>query len=428
MFSSYRRVDFFIPNSSPARFCSSYSVDSNGEVAEKIAQAVIKRATPDEIQKIMSIYYNLPESQRPDKLDFIQLDRMINMKRSQIRRYLKTPRHSADFLQKKPNDIQDVTSKIHSGQDLPIKKSNRSCQFKPGQLWDEANRPVYGSSNNNFFCNYKLNKSFRLCMDLFKTAETMFTHPVLLDFDYDQYMTLKQHNILAGQVRFCIGDIRKDEKNPFQLHLINFNPNNPTSQFLIQALAKDTVYPFRISEKSCVELFPREKLVYLTPDTHNKLVYNPEDIYILGAMIDVGKEYSLSASKATKYGIRMARLPLEDHLYWKKGTKCLTINQVFQCLIRLKNGETMTEALNAIVPRRKVFSETDLDQRIALIQSVSEKRRQELIERYGLTVDEVNSISNLELIPPKHHCRFEAISYLSGPSDLLSQYQLEQST
>jgi hypothetical protein len=38
-------------------------------------------------------------------------------------------------------------------------------------------------------------------------------------------------------------------------------------------------------------MFPPEKLVYLSPDSRNDLKYfNPDDIYVIGGLVDRGSE------------------------------------------------------------------------------------------------------------------------------------------
>lgn len=42
-------------------------------------------------------------------------------------------------------------------------------------------------------------------------------------------------------------------------------------------------FPMNITEKTYTEIFPREKLVYLTPHCREELkVYSEDDIYIIG--------------------------------------------------------------------------------------------------------------------------------------------------
>lgn len=71
----------------------------------------------------------------------------------------------------------------------------------------------------------------------------------------------------------------------------------------------------------------RKKMVYLSPHTTTVLDYNPEDIYIIGGLVDKF-QVPISHNKARKELIRSASLPLDQHLQWKHGTKSLCIHHV----------------------------------------------------------------------------------------------------
>ena len=70
--------------------------------------------------------------------------------------------------------------------------------------------------------------------------------------------------------------------------------------------------PETVTEKCYTELFPKENLVYLSPDSRNLLKYNPNDIYIMGGLVDRSVEKNASLAKAESKNIRHARLPLRE--------------------------------------------------------------------------------------------------------------------
>ena len=64
---------------------------------------------------------------------------------------------------------------------------------------------------------------------------------------------------------------------------------------------------------SHLDLFPREKLVYLSPDSNNDLErFNEDDIYVIGGIIDIGDDRApLTLANAKKHKIRHARFPMK---------------------------------------------------------------------------------------------------------------------
>ena len=73
-----------------------------------------------------------------------------------------------------------------------------------------------------------------------------------------------------------------------------------------------TEKPETWTDESYVDLFPKEKLVYLTSDSPNTLEYSPDDIYIIGASSESIIDTKQSLKYAEQQGIRHAKLPLKE--------------------------------------------------------------------------------------------------------------------
>ncbi len=71
------------------------------------------------------------------------------------------------------------------------------------------------------------------------------------------------------------------------------------------------------TEDSFVDLFPKERLVYLTPDASDMLqTFDCDDVYLIGAIVDTAGTQMPRATfaKAKQLGIRTAKLPLDKYL------------------------------------------------------------------------------------------------------------------
>lgn len=108
--------------------------------------------------------------------------------------------------------------------------------------------------------------------------------------------------------------------------------------------------PMLISEDSFATIHPREKLLYLSPDSENELLhYDPEDIYVLGAMVDKSTSLPLSLTRARTLGIRHARLPIDNYVKFKVGShKRLMINNVVEILQTWKQTKDWNKAFQKI--------------------------------------------------------------------------------
>lgn len=70
-----------------------------------------------------------------------------------------------------------------------------------------------------------------------------------------------------------------------------------------------------VSRKSYLDIFPKEKIVYLSYNADQVLKeFNEDDVYIIGAMVDKHNPKPFSMAKAKREGLRMAKLPLDIYL------------------------------------------------------------------------------------------------------------------
>lgn len=195
----------------------------------------------------------------------------------------------------------------------------------------------------NEFLNYKLLQAM------------VFGPQIIVDCGFEQYMTTKELNLLGKQVLFMWSDNRHCY-NPFDIIHCNLTDDSRVLKKMIKvipSIIEDPAYPFNYTSKNYLDLYPKEKLVYLTPHCSETLQkFDGNDIYIIGKFVSsipnysiisfhylfysllsgaiVDKSYSepLTLAKAKRDGIRVARFPLENYLNWGMGGKSLTLNQV----------------------------------------------------------------------------------------------------
>ena len=88
--------------------------------------------------------------------------------------------------------------------------------------------------------------------------------------------------------------LNKEAKTPFPLYLTGVSPEIQDwlkTNYVIDETGAN--FPVEITEKHQTELFPKERLVYLSPDSKNDLMeFDDDDIYVIGGIIDKGDDYS----------------------------------------------------------------------------------------------------------------------------------------
>ncbi|TDG51823.1 hypothetical protein AWZ03_001883 [Drosophila navojoa] len=189
------------------------------------------------------------------------------------------------------------------------------------------------------------------------TRAMQFAPKMVLDCSYDSYMNNRECSNAAKQLMLSFAENRANDE-PFDLHFCNANLEGKCMQGLQRFIPTmlNPEFPMNVHTKCFTELFPKNQLVYLTPHCREDLVtYNPDDIYIIGAMVDTVNNEPLSLAKAKRLGLRMARLPLDRYLQWGSGSgKSLTLNQMINIMLDLKKTGDWDTALQH-VPRRKVI-------------------------------------------------------------------------
>ncbi|XP_070710855.1 tRNA methyltransferase 10 homolog B [Pempheris klunzingeri] len=185
---------------------------------------------------------------------------------------------------------------------------------------------------------------FKLCIDLSMTDS----------------MSDKEISRLAGQLRRLYGSNKKATR-PFHLLLTDLREDSRVYRECVRMNDGFLNYKMDITEESCLDLFPPETVVYLTPDAEEALeTVDADKVYVLGGLVDESIQKKLSFSRAGELGVHTARLPIDEYMVKKNNaknfhSKILAVNQVFDILLTFCNTGSWTEALQAWFPRGKGF-------------------------------------------------------------------------
>ncbi|WAQ96559.1 TM10A-like protein [Mya arenaria] len=149
--------------------------------------------------------------------------------------------------------------------------------------------------------------------------------PVVIDCDFDQYMAEKDIKMLVKQIQFSYSANRRSD-NPMQVHF--------------------HTAPYR-------SMFEKPSLVYLSSESPNVLQTLEEDkVYVIGGLVDHNHHKGLCHRLAEEKGITHAQLPISDYIDMKTR-KVLTINHVFEILLRYTETKDWQKAFYTVLPPRK---------------------------------------------------------------------------
>lgn len=179
--------------------------------------------------------------------------------------------------------------------------------------------------------------------------------PLVFDFGFDDKMGHKELKHVAKQVLYCHG-WNKYERDPFHMHWCSCPDDGWIMKHVRDSVRMNVEeLPITTTEKSYMELFPQKDLVYLSPHAPTTLrEFNPDDVYIIGGLVDMSSQGPLSYARAKQQRIRSAKLPLDQFLPWGLGNKSLTLDQMMRILIEMKHHNDWRRAFEIAVPKRKL--------------------------------------------------------------------------
>lgn len=229
--------------------------------------------------------------------------------------------------------------------------------------------PYYGTWRNSLFLIINEASQKRCCLPDLITS-SLFGQKLVLDCAYEKDLTLPEIRKTALNVARGFKIIRS-RPEPFDLWLCNYNKDGLLAGYINDALAcREHGWSHNTAKESPAEIFDRKKLVYLSRDAPKNLEYfDPETIYIIGALTVMDDHKRLSHIRAKELGLNCLKFPIDEHVKFKGG-RTLTIPQTCSLLCHLKENLSWKDSIELAVPKYKLMSE----ERIEDVQRERQKR------------------------------------------------------
>ena len=135
----------------------------------------------------------------------------------------------------------------------------------------------------------------------------LFGNPFVFDFNVGVQREREAKNLLQ-QLDVCYG-VNKQHPEPFHIHFTGIPQTGPLAEEFKWRHTWNAFIDFH--NKDIHEVFPMERLVYLTPQSTRYLDYNADDIYVMGALVDLHDQKPYTFAKAKKLRLRTACIPLD---------------------------------------------------------------------------------------------------------------------
>lgn len=193
-----------------------------------------------------------------------------------------------------------------------------------------------------------------------------FGNPLVFDCSVREQSD-REARLLMNQLGLCYG-INLSHPEPFHLHFTGIPERGVLADTFEYRFMDPENYFIDFHEQDLCDVFPAERLVYLTPQSTNYLKYSADDIYVIGGLVDIHDTKPYTYSKAKKLGIRSASLPL-DQYYRLKKCKSLTLDAVLNVMLELNYTRDWQKSMLKIPQRywdiKKIKHEdSDVDEEI----------------------------------------------------------------
>eukprot|EP01147_Barroeca_monosierra_P006953 gene6954-7609_t len=212
---------------------------------------------------------------------------------------------------------------------------------------------------------------------------------IAVDMGLGDCMSRKELIKLSDQVRRLYG-ANLSAPSPCHVYLTDMHSESTILKLCRRRNVGFEDYLLTLSEKTHLEIFPKDQLVFLTPDSPNVLVdVLPSKVYVLGGLVDEQIKKNLTLNRAVEASVTTARLPIPEfsNAGATRYAPVLSINQVFEALLTVANNSDWGAALQVAVPARKGFELYDA-------VTISAKRQE--LQKYA--VDGLVSSRHINLI------------------------------
>ncbi|EDO37892.1 predicted protein, partial [Nematostella vectensis] len=186
----------------------------------------------------------------------------------------------------------------------------------------------------------------------FKSMDSEDALPIriVIDLNFDDLMSDRDMLKLMKQVQRCYAVNRRAD-HPVQMYLTSFEGKSRSR--LDHIGCHYDRWDVNIKSEHLTKVFPKEDIIYLTSDSPNMLTeLDMSKVYVIGGLVDHNHHKGYCYDQAVKQGFQHAQLPIGEFI--KIATrKVLTVNHVFEILVRYCESKDWKEAFFHVMPQRK---------------------------------------------------------------------------
>lgn len=172
---------------------------------------------------------------------------------------------------------------------------------------------------------------------------------VAIDMSLNHLMTDAEMSKTLKQLHRCYY-LNRRASSPLQFYITSVDSALKQRMSVNAGCLNWDVY---YKEENYLDVFGVDNIVYLTSESDNVLdTLEESKTYIIGGLVDHNRHKGICHKLALEKGSSHARLPIDKFLIMKTRN-VLTIDQVFEIILRITEGLSWQEALIKVLPKRK---------------------------------------------------------------------------
>jgi len=175
---------------------------------------------------------------------------------------------------------------------------------------------------------------------------------VCIDLGFESEHSAKELLSLCKQLQLSY-NVLKRSLVPVHLHVTSLGSLSQHARDLYKSQGVDR-WKVDQHEGGPWDVFPKERLVFLTPDAETSLDrFEDSTIYIIGGVVDRSVRKSVTLNRALEERITVRRLPIQEYFPARRGSHILNIDAVLASICKHRELEDWTMALAETMPLRK---------------------------------------------------------------------------
>lgn len=173
---------------------------------------------------------------------------------------------------------------------------------------------------------------------------------VAIDLDFPEFMVESDQRKVVKQVKLCYTNNRK-AVHPLQFYITSFTGIMKDIFVCVQPGCVNWDVYFK--EEDYYNIFDHRNIVYLTAESENVLeTLDESKTYVIGGLVDHNQQKGLCHQRALQRKINHAQLPISQYIKLS-SRKVLTINHVFEILVKYTETRNWEQAFYDVIPKRK---------------------------------------------------------------------------